>query len=164
MELHLPTPQAEVAQVGPGQPIAVGLDRPNRLAHINGGRRVAADTKRRSIGAVTRPPAGPHTRTVPNKVSGVAMNSSRKPVVHYEHWAEADRWPAPARGEIQLCVKFSGDVVLAGSLAAAALRLEAIGAARSQEDDQPDEQQGDDRRGYRAGPVDAWIGRQRDRD
>jgi hypothetical protein len=42
--------------------------------------------------------------------------------------------------EIQLCVKFSSDVVLAGSLAARALRLEAIGAAHSQEDDQPDEQ------------------------
>jgi len=45
-----------------------------------------------------------------------------------------------ARREIQLCVKFSSDVVLAGSLAAPALRLEAIGAAHSQEDDQPDEQ------------------------
>jgi hypothetical protein len=45
-----------------------------------------------------------------------------------------------ARREIQLGVKFSSDVVLAGSLAAAALGLDAIGAARSQEDDQPDEQ------------------------
>jgi hypothetical protein len=33
-----------------------------------------------------------------------------------------------------------GDVVLAGSLAAPALLLAAIGAAHSQEDDQPDEQ------------------------
>ena len=40
----------------------------------------------------------------------------------------------------RLCVKFSSDVVLAGSLAAAALGLEAIGAAYSQEDDQRDEQ------------------------
>jgi hypothetical protein len=37
-------------------------------------------------------------------------------------------------------VRFSGDVVLAGSLAAAALCLVAVGAAYSQEDDQPDEQ------------------------
>ena len=42
--------------------------------------------------------------------------------------------------EVQLGVKFSSDVVLAGSLAAAALGLEALGAARSQEYDQPDEQ------------------------
>jgi hypothetical protein len=42
--------------------------------------------------------------------------------------------------KIQLCVRFSSDVVLAGSLAAPALGLAAIGAAHSQEDDQPDEQ------------------------
>jgi hypothetical protein len=42
--------------------------------------------------------------------------------------------------KIQLCVKFSSDVVVAGSLAAPALGLAPIGAAHSQEDDQPDEQ------------------------
>jgi hypothetical protein len=41
--------------------------------------------------------------------------------------------------KIQLCVKFSSDVVIARSLAAPALGLAAIGAAHSQEDDQPDE-------------------------
>jgi hypothetical protein len=42
--------------------------------------------------------------------------------------------------KIQLCVKFSSDAVIAGSLAAPALGLAAIGAAHSQEDDQSDEQ------------------------
>ena len=86
------------------------------------------------------------------------------------HWERHESEPRRARvvliarREIQLCVKFSSDVVLAGSLAAPALGLEAIGAAHSQKGDQPDEQQGDYRRGYRAGPVEAWIGREWDRD